>query len=122
MISRSAQRVARTAACGPAVAAAASRRPPVDAALAMLDAGGNAVDAAVACGFVAGVVEPAETCLAGSGFLLAWDAAQRRATSVESANAGQPPTEPANAVACSSDGSKPKSSPTRLSAAASTSR
>jgi gamma-glutamyltranspeptidase / glutathione hydrolase len=83
VISRSAQRVVRTAACGPAVAAAASRRPPVDAALAMLDAGGNAVDAAVACGFVAGVVEPAETCLAGSGFLLAWDAAQRRATSFE---------------------------------------
>jgi gamma-glutamyltranspeptidase/glutathione hydrolase len=36
----------------------------------MLDRGGNAVDAGVAAAFVAGVLEPIETTLAGSGFML----------------------------------------------------
>ncbi len=91
-LSRSAQRVTRTAATGEQVAVAASRRPSVEAALEILDAGGNAVDAAVACGFVAGVVEPVETCLAGSGFLLAWDPRAARATAFEF-----PPRAPARA-------------------------
>ena len=82
-IERSYQEVRRRAPSGEAVAVAAARRESVDAALAMLDAGGNAADAAVACGFVAGVVEPMETCLAGSGFLLAWDPADGRATAVD---------------------------------------
>jgi gamma-glutamyltranspeptidase/glutathione hydrolase len=82
-IDRSYQEVRRRAPSGDAVAVAAARRASVDAALAMLDAGGNAADAAVACGFVAGVVEPMETCLAGSGLLLAWDPGAGRATAVD---------------------------------------
>jgi gamma-glutamyltranspeptidase / glutathione hydrolase len=82
-IERSYQDVHRRPACGDAVAVAAARRESVDAALAMLEAGGNAADAAVACGFVAGVVEPMETCLVRSGFLLAWEPAGARATAVD---------------------------------------
>ena len=63
MVSRS-----RVSGCGGAVAAA--RRGSAEAALAMLERGGNAVDAAVAAAFVAGVIEPMETTLAGSGFML----------------------------------------------------
>lgn len=42
----------------------------VKAGLRALDEGGNAVDAAVAAALVAGVIEPTETTLAGSGFML----------------------------------------------------
>ncbi|MBX6425812.1 MAG: gamma-glutamyltransferase [Variibacter sp.] len=49
----------------------------------MLELGGNAVDAAVAAGFVAGVVEPMETTLAGSGFMLVHAPEDGRAYSVE---------------------------------------
>ncbi len=38
--------------------------------MAMLEAGGNAVDAGVAAALVAGVIEPMETTLGGSGFML----------------------------------------------------
>lgn len=49
---------------------AAAREPSVRAGQAMFELGGNAVDAAVAAALVAGVIEPAETSLAGSGFVL----------------------------------------------------
>lgn len=45
----------------------------VHAGLDMFERGGNAIDAAVAAALVAGVVEPTETTLAGSGFLLYHD-------------------------------------------------
>ena len=50
---------------------AAGHRATVDAAAAMLRAGGNAFDAVVAAGFAAAVCEPGFTSLAGGGFLLA---------------------------------------------------
>lgn len=40
------------------------------AGMAMYELGGNAVDAAVSAALVAGVIEPTETTLAGSGFML----------------------------------------------------
>ena len=55
----------------------------VQAGLAMLAQGGNAVDAAVAAALVAGVIEPTETTLAGCGFMLIGDA-----TSVHSVEFG----------------------------------
>ncbi len=42
----------------------------VRAGLEMYELGGNAVDAAVSAALVAGVIEPTETTLAGSGFIL----------------------------------------------------
>lgn len=48
----------------------AARQDSINAALKMFELGGNAVDAAVAAAYVAGVIEPMETTLAGSGFAL----------------------------------------------------
>jgi hypothetical protein len=67
---RARQEVRRPAVAGRRFAIAAARAASVDAALAMIEAGGNAMDAAVAAAFVAGTVEPMETTLAGSGFLM----------------------------------------------------
>ena len=50
---------------------AAPHEASVQAGLTILEAGGNAIDAAVAAALVAGVIEPTETTLAGSGFFLA---------------------------------------------------
>jgi gamma-glutamyltranspeptidase/glutathione hydrolase len=53
------------------VAVASGHAATTAAALQVLEAGGNAVDACVAAGFAAAVAEPTLTSLAGGGFLLA---------------------------------------------------
>lgn len=59
----------------PSHAAVASGHPEVtNAAMMMLDAGGNAFDAIIAAGFASNVAEPALTSLAGGGFLLSHQA------------------------------------------------
>jgi gamma-glutamyltranspeptidase/glutathione hydrolase len=70
MASSSRQNVTRSGASGRGGAVAAARAESAQAGIAMLEAGGNAIDAAIAAAFVAGVVEPMETTLAGTGFLL----------------------------------------------------
>src|SRR5262245_52544014 len=70
MANRSRQKVTRSGVYGRGGAIAAARAESASAGIAMLEAGGNAIDAAIAAAFVAGVVEPMETTLAGTGFLL----------------------------------------------------
>jgi gamma-glutamyltranspeptidase/glutathione hydrolase len=53
------------------VAVASGHAATTAAAIEVLEAGGNAVDACVAAGFAAAVAEPTLTSLAGGGFLLA---------------------------------------------------
>lgn len=72
------QRPQRPAVTGTRLAIAAARAASVNAGLAMEALGGNAMDAAVAAAFVAGTVEPMETSLAGSGFLLVHDQGETR--------------------------------------------
>jgi gamma-glutamyltranspeptidase / glutathione hydrolase len=55
----------------------------VDAGLAMLNKGGNAIDAAIATAFAAGVAEPMMNGLGGGGFLVAWLAKEQRSVVVE---------------------------------------
>ena len=55
---------------GGQAAVAAGDRQTVEAAVAVLRAGGNAVDAALGAGFAAAVAEPGLTSLGGGGFLL----------------------------------------------------
>jgi len=71
-----------TAASGPAVASAAD--PLATAAgLALLEAGGSAADAALAMMIALTVVEPQSSGLGGGGFLVWYDAASRRTTTLD---------------------------------------
>ena len=54
-----------------------------DAGAAMFSRGGNAVDAAVAAAFAAGVAEPYMSGIGGGGFMLIHLAAERRAVSID---------------------------------------
>jgi gamma-glutamyltranspeptidase / glutathione hydrolase len=65
-----AQVVSRAAVSSSKGAVAAARKQSALAAAEILDRGGSAVDAAVAAAAVAGVIEPMETTLAGSGFMI----------------------------------------------------
>ena len=82
-VRRSRQQVSRSEIVVDDGIVAAARPEAAQAGIAMLQAGGNAVDAAVAVGFAAGVVEPMDTCIAGSGFMLVHEARSGRAWSVE---------------------------------------
>jgi len=67
----------------------------VDAGLKVLEAGGNAMDAAVAVQMMLGLVEPQASGVGGGGFLLFYDAATKKITAYdgrESAPAGATPT------------------------------
>ena len=55
----------------------------VDAGLAMLAKGGNAIDAAAAAAFTAGVTEPWMNGLGGGGFMVVWLATERRSLVIE---------------------------------------
>jgi gamma-glutamyltranspeptidase/glutathione hydrolase len=54
-----------------------------EAALAVLEAGGNAADAAVTAALVAGVAQPVSSGLGGGGFALVWDASSRSVTTLD---------------------------------------
>lgn len=82
-ITWSRQLTSRTPACSTRHVAVAARAETVESGLQMLRGGGNAVDAAVAMGFTAAVVEPTETSIGGSGFMLVHDASTRQCWSVE---------------------------------------
>jgi gamma-glutamyltranspeptidase len=69
-----------------------ARESSVAAGLAIFENGGNAVDDAVAAALFAGVVEPAETSLAGSGFLLVRDPRSGHGISSTATTSARPTT------------------------------
>ncbi len=75
--------VTRPTAAGRRGAVAAKTPDAVDAGLAMLEKGGNAIDAAVATAFASGVAEPWMNGLGGGGYFVAWLAAERRSVIVD---------------------------------------
>ena len=76
-------RVAKPAATGRRGMVAAQARDAAEAGVAILDAGGNAVDAAAGCALALAVVEPWNSGLGGIGFALVHPAGDARATAVD---------------------------------------
>jgi gamma-glutamyltranspeptidase/glutathione hydrolase len=73
----------RSAATGRGGAVAGKMAPAVEAGAAIMAAGGNAIDAAVATAFAMGVVEPWMNGLGGGGFLVGWLAEEQRSFVIE---------------------------------------
>ena len=74
-----------------------------DAAIRVLRAGGNAVDAAVAAAGVLGVVEPYSSGIGGGGFMVVYDARRHRVDTIDSRERA-PRAMPANAFIDKSTG------------------
>ncbi len=75
--------ITRTSAFGAGGAVAGKTEPGVDAGIAILNAGGNAIDAAVATAFAMSVAEPSANGIGGGGFLVGWLASVQRAFAIE---------------------------------------
>lgn len=76
-----ADRPARAIGTGGAVASVDANA--TKAGLAVLKRGGNAVDAAIATAAALGVTEPYSAGIGGGGFLVLWDAKQKRAVTID---------------------------------------
>ena len=75
--------VKQATATGTGGAAASVDALATDAAIDILDKGGNAIDAAVAAAAVLGVVEPYSCGIGGGGFMVVYSAADRRVTTID---------------------------------------
>jgi gamma-glutamyltranspeptidase / glutathione hydrolase len=64
-------------------AAAAANVKGADAAIRIMEAGGNAIDAAIAAAHVMGVVEPLDSGIGAGGFMIIHDAASGRTDSID---------------------------------------
>ncbi len=64
-------------------AVAAEHRLASEAGVEMLRRGGNAVDAVAAAALATGVVNPSSSGIGGGGFVVLWDAARGRATTID---------------------------------------
>ena len=80
---RSRQHIWREQAAAPGGMVAARRTASAEAGVEMLRAGGNAIDAAIAVGFVSCVLEPMMTALGGCGFLMFHEASSGKSYVVD---------------------------------------